>query len=207
MKEKKQVFTVGHSNHTIDYFYELLKFYGINCLIDVRSIPASKFSPQFNQNYLSIFLKKRGIIYMHFKDEFGARQEDTDVLNESGQVNFELFRKTAEFQRGIQRIKLGLSKGYKIALMCAEANPLECHRFSMIAHYLNETGFDIQHIMKNKDLKAHKELEEELLKKYAKKLPEPSLFEPNISQETKLKVAYQLHNKQIGWTVESNLVE
>ena len=61
--------------------------------------------------------------------------------------------------------------------------------------------------MKNKDLNAHKELEEELLKKYAKKLPEPSLFEPNISQETKLKVAYQLHNKQIGWTVESHLIE
>jgi uncharacterized protein (DUF488 family) len=204
MEEKREIFTVGHSNHTIDYFYELLESQQINCLVDVRSMPASKYSPQFNQEPLKNFLKSKGVVYMHFKDEFGARHEEEEVLDENGQVDFELFRKTFNFQQGVERVDIGASKGYRIALMCSEGDPLECHRFSMIAFYLDEIGFDVKHIMKDKQLKTHKQLEDLLLKKYSKKLPEPSLFEPNITDESKLKEAYRLHNKEIGWVVKQN---
>ena len=138
---------------------------------------------------------------MHFKDEFGARHENEDVLNEQGQVNFELFRKTFNFQQGIERVDIGASKGFRIALMCSEGNPLECHRFSMIAIHLDEIGFEVKHILKDKTIRTHKELEQDLLKKYLKKLPHPTLFEPNIDKEAKLKEAYKLHNKDIGWTM------
>ena len=195
----KDLYTVGHSNHQIDYFLELLKFKEINCLIDVRSTPASGYSPHFNQLPLKNYLKNNDILYMHFKDEFGARHEQESVLDENGQVNFELFRKTNEFKKGVERVKKGFSKGYKIALMCSEGNPLECHRFSMISVYLNKTGYNVYHILKNKTIKSHIQLEQELLEKYRKKLPTPSLFEPNINESQIIKEAYKLHNKEIGW--------
>ena len=195
----KEIYTVGHSNHQIDYFLELLKFRNINCLIDVRSTPVSNYSPQFNKLPLKNYLKNNNITYMHFKDEFGARHEQETVLDENGQVNFELFRKTNEFKKGIERVEKGFSKGYRIALMCSEGNPLECHRFSMISVYLNKIGYNVFHILKNKVVKSHAQLEQELLKKYQKKLPKPSLFDPKIDEGRIIKEAYKLHNKEIGW--------
>jgi len=202
MEKKRIIFTIGHSNHTIDYFLELLQSQNIDYLIDVRSMPASKYNPQFNQVPLCNFLKNNGITYEHFKEEFGARHEEEKILDEQGQVDFELFRKTFNFQQGVERVDIEASKGLKIALMCSEGNPLECHRFSMIAIYLEEIGFDVKHILKDKVIKTHQQLEIELLKKYRKKLPVPSLFEPNVNEETKLKEAYRLHNKEIGWIVQ-----
>jgi len=195
----RDIYTVGHSNHQIDFFLELLRFKEINCLIDVRSTPASSYSPQFNQIPLKNYLKNKGVIYMHFKDEFGARHDQESVLDNNGQVNFELFRKTIEFQKGISRVEKGFDKGYKIALMCSEGNPLECHRFSMISVYLNKTGYNVSHILKNKTIKTHSELEQELIKKYRKKISTPSLFEPDIDSSQIIKEAYKLHNKEIGW--------
>jgi len=188
----------------MDYFLELLQSQNINCLIDVRSVPASAYNPQFNQMPLKSILKNNGIIYMHFKEEFGARHENEAVLDKNGQVNFEFFRKTFPFQQGVERVDMGVSKGYRIALMCSEGNPLECHRFSMIAVHMAKNGFDVQHILRDKTLKSHEDLEGDLLKKYKKKLPRPSLFEPDLSEADILKTAYRLHNKEVGWKKNIN---
>ncbi len=197
--EKREIYTIGHSNHPIEYFLELLHSQEINCIIDVRSVPASSYNPQFNKATLDNFLKRNGIMYLHFGEEFGARHDDEDVLDEDGTVNFEYFRKTYQFQSGVERVDMGISKGCKMALMCSESNPLECHRFSMISVYLEEIGISVKHILKDKTVKTHSQLEKELLKKYKKKLPQPSLFEPNINEKDQLKYAYKLHNKEIGW--------
>ncbi len=199
---KRTIYSLGHSNHSIDYFLELLTSQSINCIIDVRSTPASKYNPQFNQVPLSAFLKNKGINYMHFGEEFGARQETEKVLDNEGKVHFGFVQKTSIFQQGIERIDIGLDKGFKIALMCSEGNPLECHRFSMIAVYLETIDIEVQHILKDKTLKTHKDLEKVLLKKYAKKLPQPSLFEPNIDEAAQLQAAYRLHNQDIAWQSE-----
>lgn len=203
-REKREIYTIGHSTHTLEYFLELLQAYNIDTLVDVRSTPASGYNPQFNKDVLESFLKQNNIKYMHFKDEFGARQTDESILEDDGCVNFELFRKTYQFQNGIERLDIGISKGYKIALMCAEGNPLECHRFSMISVYLEEIGITVKHILKDKSVKLHKELEEELLKKYRKKIPIPTLFEPEVDKSDQLKNAYKLHNKEIGWRSDKN---
>ena len=195
----RQVFTIGHSDHELNYFLELLFSQRINCVIDVRSIPASGRNPQYNQNALKNALSKEGIEYWHFRKEFGARQISQSVHNEEGRVDFEKFQQTDAFQQGVQQLEDGLEKGYEIALMCAEGHPLDCHRFSMISNFLAAKGFDIFHIMKDKSVIAHAEMEEELLKKYNKKLPQPSLFDPDISEEDQLAAAYRLHNSDIGW--------
>ncbi len=193
------IYTVGHSNHSIDFFLELLQSQNINCIIDVRSTPASRYNPQFNQTPLKNFLKNNQIQYLHFGEEFGARHEDEKLLDEEGIVQFEWFRKTKIFQQGVERVDIGTSKGYRIALMCSEGNPLECHRFSMISVYFQQIGFDVFHILKDKSVVTHASLEKELLKKFEKKLPVASLFEPDVSEADKIKAAYRLHNKEIGW--------
>ena len=195
----KTIYTIGHSTHEFSYFLTLLSTYQIDCIVDVRSTPASGRNPQYNKAALQNTLRAEDILYLHFGKEFGARQPNQAVQNEDGQVNFEKFRQTTAFQKGIQQLEEGIEKGYKIALMCSESDPLDCHRFSMIANFLVEKGFEVHHILKDKSLVAHADMEAQLLKKYAKKLPKPSLFEPNISEDDRRLAAYRLHNQDIGW--------
>ena len=159
-----RLYSIGHSSQTQEEFLALLTSYGINCIVDVRSVPASKYSPQFNQENLKWFLKSHGIQYLHFGDEFGARR--TDSIDENGQVNFELAVKTPNFQQGVVRLMRGLEKGYQIALMCSEADPLECHRFSMVSRYFYDLGLDVQHILKDGTLASHASLEKEMINQF-----------------------------------------
>jgi len=194
-----KIYTIGHSNHPITYFLELLELHQISCIVDVRSTPASQYNPQFNKAALHNSLREQDITYLHFGKEFGARQTSSTVLNDEGQVDFIKFQQTKAFQQGVERLKMGLEKGYKIALMCSEANPLECHRFSMVAIKLVECGYDLQHIIKVGTVKDHAQMEMELMEKYKKKIPQPSLFDPNITEADQVAAAYRLHNAEIGW--------
>ena len=194
------IYTFGHSNHTIDYFNELLGAHGINCVIDVRSIPASTYNPQFNKESLSNYLKNNNITYLHFGDEFGARHTEKDLLDEAGKVDFDKVRKSDKFLAGIERLKGGLSKGFTVALMCSEAEPFDCHRFSLISYYLVRNGFIVRHILKDSTLIENSELEIRLLKKYDKKIPKPTLFDPVILTETeKLNLAYRFRNMEVAY--------
>lgn len=199
MEKERVIYTIGHSTHPLEEFTDLLRQHKIDTLIDVRTTPASNYNPQFKKEVLQSALSRLNIKYLHFGDEFGARQNDRSVLDDEGVVNFELVQKTYNFQMGMERVDIGVSRGYRIALMCAEADPLECHRFSMISRPISQIGINVIHILKNGDTVSHDELEAEMLKNYEKKLPVPSLFEPEISAEDRLKFAYRLHNKDVGW--------
>lgn len=198
--DKPVIYTVGHSTHQLDYFLSLLNEYNVNCLIDVRSVAASSYNPQYNQEPLKNYLKNHGITYLHFPEEFGARFTDPDLLDDEGRVDFERIRKTFAFKNGMERLWQGVEKGFVIALMCSESEPLDCHRFSMVSVGLIKDGFEVKHILKDKTLKEHKELENVLLKKYDKKLPKPDMFNPNVSIDDQLKEAYRLKNKEIGFS-------
>ena len=194
------IYTIGHSNHKIDYFKELLDAYQIDCLIDVRSMPASAYNPQFNKESLSNYLKYYKINYLHFGEEFGARHTEKDLLDDFGKVDFDKVRKTEKFLSGVNRLKIGLSKGFKIALMCSEAEPFDCHRFSMISYYLVRNGFYVKHILKDKSLIDNSELEKRLLKKYEKSIPKPTLFDSKVlSLIDQLNLAYRLRNMEVAY--------
>lgn len=195
-----KIYTIGHSTHSQDYFLELLATYSINCVVDVRSIAASSYNPQYNKSVLYDFLKSADIEYLHFSKEFGARHDDPALLDKDGKVDFDKVRKTQDFKLGIERIKKGIKKGFTIALMCSEAEPFDCHRFSLVSIGLIEEGFIVEHILKDKSVKRNVELENQLLKRYDKKLPKPSMFEPNVSLDDQLKMAYQLRNKDIAYS-------
>jgi uncharacterized protein (DUF488 family) len=198
--DRPTIYTVGHSTHPIEVFLDLLKAYSINCLIDVRSVAASSYNPQYNKEPLTNFLKENGITYLHFAEEFGARHTDPDLLDDEGKVNFELVRKSWNFKQGVERLWQGIDKGFTIALMCSESEPFDCHRFSMVSIALEKDGFDVKHILKDKTLKTNAQLESQLLKKYEKKIPQPDMFQPNITVEDQLKVAYRLRNKEIAFS-------
>src|SRR5882757_760791 len=95
------LYTIGHSTHPADYFLDLLREHRITCLVDVRSIAASRYNPQYSKDALSGFLKSNQIMYLHFAEEFGARQTDPNVFDEEGKVDFERVRATGNFKRGV----------------------------------------------------------------------------------------------------------
>lgn len=191
-----QIYTIGHSNHSIDYFLELLEAHQIQCVVDVRSIPKSGYNPHFNKDNLRATLQTNHKMYLSFAKEFGAHRHEEEVLNENRKVIYAKVHQSPDFLAGVERLRKGLQKGYKIALMCAEAEPLPCHRFSMISSFLHQNQFEVWHILKDKMLLSHQEAEQKLVEKYAKKLPKPDLFQTEISTEAKIKLAYQIHTQE-----------
>lgn len=148
-------------------------------------------------------------MYLYFGDEFGARR--TDCLDENGQVSFEKAVETPLFESGVTRVMKGLEKGFRIAFMCSEANPLECHRFSLVSRYFYEHGIDVQHILKDSTLASQADLEKEMIASYLHSrkysLPEVDyLFELYTEQEQR-RDAYRLKNKEIGYKLELQLEE
>lgn len=160
-----QIFTIGHSTDTIETFIEYLKHSQIDTVVDVRSIPYSRFASQFNKEDLSASLKEKNIFYIPMGNNLGARYTERELLFEDGKVDFSKVVVTDRFQEGIYRVETGKKKGYKIALMCSERNPIECHRFSLISNYLYKRGYVINHLI-GKDIFAHKLLQDKLLDYY-----------------------------------------
>lgn len=148
------VFTIGHSTHPQDRFIALLREHGITALCDVRSNPFSRTNPQFNLDELKAVLPENGTKYLFLGKELGARSEDP-ACYEGGQVQYDRLARTELFQRGLARIQEGMSKGFRIVLMCAEKEPLECHRTILVARHLAALGIDVQHIHANGHLESH----------------------------------------------------
>ena len=198
------LFTIGHSNQSQEDFLEMLRRYNVNCVVDVRSVPASKYTPQFNMEELRRFLKYNDVQYLHFGKEFGARR--TDCINEEGQVDFEDAVKTTAFLSGVERIKNGIEKGYRIALMCSEANPLECHRFSLVARYFFESGWDVQHILKDAELASHEMLEQQMIQEFLHsrkyRVSEVDELFGTYTKEDQRQDAYRQKNREIGYRAE-----
>lgn len=196
------IYTIGHSRHKLEDFIKLLQLNDINCICDIRSMPYSKFAEQFNQNNLKDELKKNNIEYLFFGDEFGARRKEPELYT-NGIVDFEKVAKDAKFINGIKRLEKGVNKGYKIALMCAEKEPIDCHRTILVARNLDLNGFEIKHILEDGSVINHKEIDEMLLKQYYPKRNQTSLFE-DIESIDYLREAYKNANRSIGYRDEGD---
>jgi uncharacterized protein (DUF488 family) len=194
----KQLYTIGHSVYEFQDFVSLLKKHNINTIVDVRSIPYSKFASQYNRETLKYYLKENKIYYIYMGDLLGARYEDKNLLFDDGKVNFKKVQKIKSFQDGITRLDKGITKGYNISLMCSEKEAFDCHRFGLISEFLNKMGINIKHIYPDKVV-SQEELEQLLLKKYSKKLPQANLFNPDITDELRIQLAYELRNKDIAY--------
>lgn len=139
------IYTVGHSNHTLQKFFGLLRVNGITAIADVRSQPFSRRNPQFNKERLAAELAPQGIAYVFLGKELGARSEDP-ACYQDGKVQYSRLAATAGFKAGIDRVFSG-AQNYRIALLCAEKEPLDCHRTLLVSRALEERGASIAHIL------------------------------------------------------------
>ena len=149
-----KVFTVGHSNHALDVFVDLLRQHRINALADVRSAPYSRFNPHFNRKPLAAALKENGIRYVYLGRELGGRPDNFECYDEEGRIVFDRVAATETFQRGLARVARGAT-AHCIALMCAEKEPLECHRTLLVACELDKRGVEVDHIHADGSLEPH----------------------------------------------------
>jgi len=193
------LYTIGHSQHDLDYFIHMLKTYGINYLLDVRSTPYSQFAANYNREQIKAVLNDVEIQYTFMGTYFGARPDDKELYTKEGYLDFEKARKAERFQTGVENVVKGIRAGNKIALMCTEKDPIECHRAIMVARTFYERGIDVQHIMADGVLQSHDVLEQRLLNMYCPDRHQISLFEDSKTDEECLREAYQRHNAKIGY--------
>jgi uncharacterized protein (DUF488 family) len=146
------LYTVGHSNHSIDKFVGLLTTNSITAIADVRSQPFSKRYPQFNKERLAAVLAQQGIAYVFLGNELGARSEDPSCY-ENGKVQYGRLAATPAFKAGIARVLAGAEK-FRVALMCAEKEPLDCHRTLLVSRALQSVGAEITHILADGSLES-----------------------------------------------------
>ena len=139
------IYTVGHSNHPIEKFLHLLTHNAITAVADVRSRPFSRRHPHFNKERLCATLAQNDIAYVFLGAELGARSDDESCY-EDGQVQYQRLAATSLFQQGIDRV-LGGAEKFRVALMCAEKEPLDCHRTLLVSRALEKRGVAISHIL------------------------------------------------------------
>jgi uncharacterized protein (DUF488 family) len=155
------IYTIGHSNHAAVRFIDLLQGAGIDCVGDVRSTPFSRRNPQFSWKALMASLKDAGIEYWFLGDALGARPKDPACW-EDGRVSFARIAASAAFREAIRALIDG-SHAKRIALMCAEKEPLDCHRTILVGRALAQRGADLAHIHADGRLESQAELEQRLL--------------------------------------------
>jgi uncharacterized protein (DUF488 family) len=157
------LFTIGHSNLDLDEFLQILVSHGVKVLCDVRSRPGSFRHPQFNREPLEACLASAKIRYEFLGEALGGRPSDPRAYHSDGVVNYEERRKSPDFCAGVNQA-LEMSRASIIALMCAEEDPLQCHRFLMICPALVERGVSPLHIRRGGQLESQRDAEDRLLK-------------------------------------------
>ena len=155
------VLTIGHSTHALEVFVALLKQHGVTAVADVRSAPYSRFNPQFNREPFAEALDSEAIRYVYLGDALGGRSEDPTCY-EDGRIRYDRVAATGSFRSGLARVVQGAAK-YRIALMCAEKEPLHCHRTLLVARALDAQGVDVAHIHADGRLEPHGETMNRLL--------------------------------------------
>jgi uncharacterized protein (DUF488 family) len=157
------VFTIGHSNHPWAHFLELLRRHNVETVADVRSRPYSRFVPHFSKTRLERLLAEEGIGYLYFGAELGGMPSSKPPAGSTrGTVTYRSRSEETEFRRAIDRL-LEAARARRIALMCRERDPLDCHRLHLICRHLAPTGVDIRHILPNGELEAQATTEQRLL--------------------------------------------
>jgi uncharacterized protein (DUF488 family) len=188
----RSLYTIGHSTHPIERFVELLQRHGIEVLADVRSTPFSRFNPQFNRASLAHSLAAAGIRYEFMGEELGARTSDPACF-ENGRVSYARLAATPLFQRGLAGVREAAAT-QRVALMCAEREPLDCHRTILIARELERAGETITHILADGSLEENRHALERLIERLG--LPADDLFAGPAEQ---VDAAYDAQAAKVSW--------
>lgn len=144
--KERTIYTVGHSNHSLEKFFGLLAAHGIEVLVDVRSQPYSKYATHFNKAELKQATVEHGLKYLFMGKELGGRPDNTSLYDEAdGHVDYTQVASSPLFLEGIERLEKGCEK-YRVAIMCSEEKPHNCHRHLLVGRVLAERGINVQHL-------------------------------------------------------------
>ncbi|TPK88875.1 DUF488 domain-containing protein [Mesorhizobium sp. B2-4-12] len=191
------VWTIGHSMHTYERLLQLLRSAEITAVADVRTSPYSRHFPQFGKDALRDELRMDGIAYSFLGKELGGRPTGSQYYCD-GIADYELMAKSLEFRHGIQRVLDGAQK-YRVALMCSEHDPLDCHRCLLVGRALAKRGVGVKHIHPNGGILTQGEIEERLLK--LESHDGGDLF---MSSDERLAAAYRKRARKVAYTEPSN---
>lgn len=201
-----EIYTIGHSNYTMERLIDMLKYYNINCVVDIRGTPYSKYNIQFDKEAIRYTLTNAGFVYIYMGEELAAKRIRKDSYNNEGYSNFEEVIKEEEFKRGVERLKNGCEKGYKIVLLGAMQDPIRCHRSILVGRELVKNDFDVKHILDDYSIATQDDIEEMLLNKYfsnRNQITIEDLTGNSLNNEEMINEGYKLANREIGYRIEN----
>ncbi len=144
-QNQRAIYTIGHSNHSLEAFLALLNSQAIEVLVDTRTQPHSAYSPHFSRHELTAAVTQAGVKYMFLGKELGGRPSGGEFYDEDGRVLYYLLAESRLFLEGVARLEKGM-QSYRVALMCSEEDPQVCHRQLLVGRVLSERGATIHHI-------------------------------------------------------------
>lgn len=194
---RRHILTIGHSTHEWETFLGLLKQHRVTAIADVRSQPFSRL-PQYNRDVLAAGLKNEGIKYVPLGRELGARRDETECYVD-GQAAYERVAELPLFHKGIERLIKGVER-FTIALMCAEKEPLDCHRTVLVCRHLRPHDLHIRHILADGTLEEHADAEKRLMKMMG---ITRELFEQDVTEQELIERAYEERGKQIAYRMDT----
>ena len=200
-----EIYTIGHSNYTVEKLIDMLKHYNINCVVDIRGTPYSKYNVQFDKETIRYTLSKAGFIYIYMAKELAAKRINKQSYNDEGYSDFEKVINEKEFLEGIERLKNGCNKGYNIALLGAMQEPISCHRSILVGKALRKAGFDVKHILDDYSIASQDDIEQMLLDKYfsnRNQMTIDDLIGNALTREEMIEEGYKIANKEIGYRIE-----
>ncbi|MCC5829187.1 MAG: DUF488 domain-containing protein [Phycisphaeraceae bacterium] len=178
-------------------FLGLLKQHKVTAIVDVRSQPFSRL-PEYNRDALAAGLKRVGIEYVPLGRELGARRDEPECYVD-GRADYERIAQLSRFREGIERLLKGVER-FAIALMCAEKEPLDCHRTVLVCRRLRPYGLHIRHILADGTLEEHADAEKRLVKMMD---IAPDLFQPDVTEADLIERAYEERGKQIAFRMDA----
>jgi len=190
---KPILLTIGHSDHELAEFVPLLAEHGVNVVADVRSQPYSRFHGQFNRETLAESLKRAGIQYVFLGRELGARRTERESYQDN-QARYDLICRLPAFRDGLERLQRGLAS-YRICLLCAEKDPITCHRTVLVCRHLRSEPIEIRHILVDGSIETTEQVETRLLEAFG--LPSTHLF---CDRSQLIEQAYDLQAERIAYT-------
>jgi hypothetical protein len=157
VSEQIPIFTVGYGSRTMDEFSALLRSNAIGYLMDIRSVPYSRYKPEFSREALEAALVAQGIRYLYMGEQLGGQPADRSCYVDD-KVSYDLLSQKPFFTEGIGRIRTAYEKRLRIVLMCSEGRPETCHRSKLIGKKLTEMGVVVRHIDENGGLLTQDEV-------------------------------------------------
>jgi uncharacterized protein (DUF488 family) len=190
--EALEACTIGHSSHTQERFIALLRGAGVTAIADVRTAPYSRRHPQFNRETLRATLQSERIAYVYLGRELGGRPSAPEFYS-AGVADYEKMAQAGEFGAGLDRVIEGARK-YRVALMCSEREPLQCHRCLLVSRALTQRGVRVSHILDDGGIASHAEIEEKLLEIASRNSAD--LF---ASRSERLATAYREYARKVAF--------